>query len=164
MDAKGKKRIIIWVSVAALLGVGGYVAYKLVKAKRDKKKAEEEAALAVASSSTTPTSSGGSAPTSSGSSSSGSNSASESTAAYEAAWNAARKAKTLAFSFQGKVYSSVTGQVVPNPFQNTSQIRAFQSFVKNTLKDNSIGNVDGLWGVKTASAFIKYASLYYANK
>jgi hypothetical protein len=63
MDAKRKKRIVIWVSIAALLGVGGYVAYKLVKAKRDKKKAEEEAKNVAQSSSSTPTSSGGSAPT-----------------------------------------------------------------------------------------------------
>jgi hypothetical protein len=57
MDAKGKKRIVIWVSVAALLGVGGYFAYKFVKAKRDKKKAEQDAA----STSSTSTSSSNSA-------------------------------------------------------------------------------------------------------
>ena len=60
MDAKGKKRIVIWVSVAALLGVGGYFAYKFVKAKRDKKKAEQDAA----STSSTSTSSSNSAPSS----------------------------------------------------------------------------------------------------
>jgi hypothetical protein len=75
MDAKGKKRIIIWVSVAALLGVGGYFAYtKLIKPKLDEKKAKkaaEEAAKLAASSGSTPTSGSGSAPsnTSSGSSS-----------------------------------------------------------------------------------------------
>ena len=60
MDAKGKKRIVIWVSVAALLGVGGYFAYKFVKAKRDKKKALQDAA----STSSTSTSSSNSAPSS----------------------------------------------------------------------------------------------------
>ena len=60
MDAKGKKRIVIWVSVAALLGVGGYFAYKFVKAKRDKKKAEQDAA----STPSTSTSSSNSAPSS----------------------------------------------------------------------------------------------------
>jgi hypothetical protein len=64
MDTKGKKRIVIWVSIAALLGVGGYFAYKFVKAKRDKKKAEEEALKNAASTTSTnaSTSSGSSAP------------------------------------------------------------------------------------------------------
>lgn len=65
MDAKKKKRIVMWVSIAALLGVGGYIAYKLVKAKRDKKKAEEQALNVAASTTSTNTStpSGSSAPT-----------------------------------------------------------------------------------------------------
>jgi len=161
MDAKTKKRMIIGVSIAVLLGVGGYVAFKYVKAKRDKKNAEDDAAKPATPTTSTPTPSG-----SSGSSSTNTSepSAPSNTAAYEAALNAARSSKALAFSFEGKVYSSVTGRVVPNPFTSQQQIATFQSFVKNRLKDNSIGAIDGKWGVKTATAFIKYASQYYANK
>jgi hypothetical protein len=63
MDAKKKNRIVIWVSVAALLGVGGYFAFKFIK-KMKAKKAEEEAAKLAASTTTTtsPTPSGTSAP------------------------------------------------------------------------------------------------------
>ena len=73
MDAKGKKRIVIWVSVAALLGVGGYFAYtKVIKPKLDEmkaKKAAEEAAKLAANNASTPTPSSGSAAQSGGSSS-----------------------------------------------------------------------------------------------
>ena len=66
MDAKKKKRIVIWVSVAALLGVGGYFAYtKIIKPKLDERKAKKLAEEAAAvSSGATPTSSGSSAPNS----------------------------------------------------------------------------------------------------
>jgi hypothetical protein len=77
MDAKKKKSIVIWVSVAALLGVGGYFAYtKLIKPKLDEmkaKKAAEEKAKAdalAASNGSTPAPSGGSTPAPSGGSSS----------------------------------------------------------------------------------------------
>jgi len=66
MDAKGKKRIVIWVSVSALLGVCGYFAYiKLIKPKLDEmkaKKAAEEAAKAAASLGSTPAPTSGSTP------------------------------------------------------------------------------------------------------
>jgi hypothetical protein len=52
MDAKNKKRIVITVSIAALLGVGGYFAYKFIKNQKAKREAEEAAKLAA---STTPT-------------------------------------------------------------------------------------------------------------
>ena len=73
MDAKKKKSIVIWVSVAALLGVGGYFAYiKLIKPKLDEmkaKKAAEEAAKQAASLGSTPAPNSGSTPSSGGSSS-----------------------------------------------------------------------------------------------
>jgi hypothetical protein len=73
MDAKKKKSIVIWVSVAALLGVGGYFAYtKLIKPKLDEmkaKKAAEEAAKAAASLGSTPAPTSGSTPSGGGSSS-----------------------------------------------------------------------------------------------
>jgi hypothetical protein len=44
MDAKKKKKIIIWVSLTMLLGVGGYFAYtKLIKPKLDERKAKKAA-------------------------------------------------------------------------------------------------------------------------
>jgi hypothetical protein len=63
MDANKKKRIVITVSIAALLGVGGYFAFKFIK-KMKAKKAEEEAAKLAASTTTTtsPAPSGTSAP------------------------------------------------------------------------------------------------------
>ena len=61
MDAKKKKRIVITVSIAALLGVGGYFAFKLIK-KLKAKKAEEEAAKLAATTTTTPAPSSTSAP------------------------------------------------------------------------------------------------------
>ena len=62
MDTKRKRRIIIWVSVVTLLGVGGYVAYRLFKDSRDKKKAFDEANKPAEANAQTPTPSGNSAP------------------------------------------------------------------------------------------------------
>ena len=69
MDAKGKKRIVIWLSVATLLGVGGYFAYtKIIKPKLDerkaKKAAEEAAKLAASTAASSTPSSGSVAPSS----------------------------------------------------------------------------------------------------
>lgn len=66
MDAKKKKKIVIWVSLTMLLGVGGYFAYtKLIKPKLDErkaKKAAEEAAKLAALTPAPSTPSGNSAP------------------------------------------------------------------------------------------------------
>lgn len=151
MDAKKKKRIIIWVSVATLLGVGSYVAWKYFKSKAKPQTPDAP------QQSTTPSSE-----TATGQNSSPV--APFNTGAYQAAWQQAKKENRLTFYFEGKVYSAANGKVVPNPFKNKEQIIAFQTFVKNVMKDNSIGVIDGLWGPRTAAAMIKYANQYYANK
>jgi len=145
MDTKGKKRIVIWVSIAALLGVGGYFAYKFVKAKRDKKKAEEEAKKLAESSSSAPTASGNSGSI---------------VDTYESARATAIKNNALAFKFGGKIYSTQSGKVVPNPFETKEQLKAAQTYVYYTLNDTAIGTPDGEWGVKSASALIKYGTAY----
>ena len=65
MDNKRNKKIVIWLSVATLLGVGGYFAYtKIIKPKLDEmkaKKAAEEAANLAASTAASSTPSNGSA-------------------------------------------------------------------------------------------------------
>jgi hypothetical protein len=64
MDANKKKKIVIWVSLTMLLGVGGYFAYtKLIKPKLDEKKAKKAAELAA---NTTLATSGNSAPSGGG--------------------------------------------------------------------------------------------------
>ena len=145
MDTKGKKRIVIWVSIAALLGVGGYFAYKFVKAKRDKKKAEEEAKKVSESASSTPTSSGNSVPKADD---------------YNSARNTAIKNNALAFKFGGKIYHTENGRVLTNPFTSKEQLKAAQTYVYYTLNDTAIGIPDGEWGVKSASALIKYGTAY----
>lgn len=149
MDAKGKKRIVIWVSIAALLGVSGYVAYKLVKAKRDKNKAEEEAKKVAESSSSSPTSSGSSAPKPDDSSE------------YNSTRATAYNEKKLAFKFKGKIYVTKTGRVFSNPFKDEAQTMAFQKYVYNNLNDKSIGIPDGKWGLNTATAVLKYGTAFY---
>ena len=146
-----KKRIIIWTSIAVILGVGGYFGYvKVLKPYLQRIKGEKDGETPSESlTSTTPPPSEGST---------------NNSTAYQAARQKAWDAKVLAFSFQGKVYSTQTGRVIPNPFKNTEQLKAFQNFVLNNLKDSSIGTVDGIWGVKSAIAFIKYATQYYLKR
>jgi hypothetical protein len=156
MDTKRNKRIVIWLSVATLLGVGGYFAYtKIIKPKLDemkaKKAAEEAAKLAASTAASSTPSSGSSAPTE------GSKTTAE---LFRETRQKAWDAKILAFSFQGKIYSTNTGQIVPNPFKTKEQLIAFQEYVLYTKKDSSIGTVDGIWGVKSAIALIKYFNDY----
>jgi hypothetical protein len=149
-----KKRIIIWTSIAVILGVGGYFGYvKVLKPYLQRIKGEKDGEMpseSLTSSSPTP-------PPSSGGSVSNSN-------AYKEARQKAWDAKILAFSFQGKVYSTQTGKVIPNPFKNKEQLTAFQNFVITKMNDNSIGTADGIWGVKSAIAFIKYATQFYLKR
>ncbi len=85
MKPQTKKRLIIWSSVAVILGVGGYFAYKkIIKPKLDerkaKKAAEEAAKLAASTAASTPsgttTQGGTTTPSGSPSSTGGSNSSS----------------------------------------------------------------------------------------
>ena len=146
MDAKGKKRIVIWVSVAALLGVGGYVAYKVIKNKRDQKKAEEDA-----SKTNTPAS------TPSGNSATKPDDSSE----FNSTLATAFKDKKLAFRYKGKIYVTKTGRALSNPFKDEAQTLAFQKYVYNNLNDKSIGTPDGKWGLNTATAVLKYGTALY---
>lgn len=149
MDSNKKKKIVIWVSITMLLGVGGYFAYtKLIKPKLDKKKAEEEAKKLAESSSSTSTS------TSSGNSGSIADT-------YESARATATKDKKLAFKFGGKIYSTQSGKIVPNPFKTKEQLKAAQTYVYYTLKDTAIGIPDGDWGLKSATAYLKYGQSFF---
>jgi len=107
MDTKGNKRIVIWLSVATLLGVGGYFAYtKIIKPKLDeakaKKAAEEAARLAASTAAPTTPSSGSSAPT-------------NATPDYWAALASARSLGAPTFVFGGKTYDTKTGRAYVPP-------------------------------------------------
>jgi hypothetical protein len=153
-----KKRIIIWTSIAVILGVGGYFGYvkvlkpylQRIKGEKDGEKPSESLTSTTSTTTTTPPTtpptSGGNSPTS----------AESFRQARQKAWDA----KILAFSFQGKIYSTNTGQIVPNPFKTEQQLIDFQNWVVYTKKDSSIGKVDGIWGVKSAIALIKYFNDY----
>lgn len=48
-----------------------------------------------------------------------------------------------------------------NPFSSKEQVKEFQQFVIDNMKDRSIlgaSGADGIWGPKTASAYSKYRS------
>jgi hypothetical protein len=150
-----KKRIIIWTSIAVILGVGGYFGYvkvlkpylQRIKGEKDGEKPSESLTSTTSTTSTTPPTSGGNSPTS----------AESFRQARQKAWDA----KILAFSFQGNTYSTETGKALPNPFKTKQQLIDFQNWVVYTKKDSSIGKVDGAWGVKSAIAGLKYYLEYF---
>jgi hypothetical protein len=107
MDANKKKKVVIWVSITMLLGVGGYFAYtKLIKPKLDEKKAKKAAELAAANAAantSTPATSSNSAP------------ATNTTPDYWAALKTARSIGAPTFVFEGKTYDTKTGRVFVAP-------------------------------------------------
>jgi hypothetical protein len=85
---------------------------------------------------------------------------------FKNAQNIALNKGQLAFKFNGKIHSTKTGLVLRNPFKTPEELENFQKYVIKIIRDPSIGRADSLWGVKSATAAIKYGLKYrdYLNK
>jgi hypothetical protein len=150
MKPQTKKRIIIWSSVAVILGVGGYFAYTkllkpyLDKRRKQKQEGEQPTETATTTAPTQPT--GGQSPMT----------------FAQAKKDAADKGK-FAFQFtdpyEGKAYFSVkTGNriyspVAMPPLSQKGSIKKVQEVI------NSLGGgltTDGAFGINTANGIAKY--------
>lgn len=147
MNPQTKKRIIIWSSVAVILGVGGYFAYKkLLKPFLDKRRQQKNEGEQPSTTATpTQTSSGQSPKT-------------FAQAKKEAADNG-RFAFQFEDPYEGKAYFSVkTGNrifspVAMPPMSQKGSITKVQQAIKK-LGGNIVD--DGVFGINTANAIAKY--------
>jgi hypothetical protein len=150
MNPQTKKRIIIWTSIAVILGVGGYFGYKkLLKPyldKRRKQNNEGEQPTSTATTTQTSTTSSGQSPKT------------FAQAKKEAADNG-RFAFQFTDPYEGKAYFSVkTGNrifspVAMPPMSQKGSITKVQQAIKK-LGGNIVD--DGVFGINTANAIAKY--------